>query len=121
MVPAGLACSGTYSPPETQNRHRDQVSLHQKAKKKKKPSLSAATDTNIQKYETFQCLSLQDYPSYTTFGQNQYAQYYSASTYGTYMTSNSVDGTASTAAYQLQDPSAAAAMTTQAAELHPGE
>uniref|UniRef100_A0A3B5AI37 Eyes absent homolog n=1 Tax=Stegastes partitus TaxID=144197 RepID=A0A3B5AI37_9TELE len=47
----------------------------------------------------------QDYPSYTTFGQNQYAQYYSASTYGAYMTSNSVDGTGSTAAYQLQDPS----------------
>ncbi|XP_031726235.1 protein phosphatase EYA4 isoform X9 [Anarrhichthys ocellatus] len=59
----------------------------------------------------------QDYPSYTTFGQNQYAQYYSTSTYGTYMTSNSVDGTGSTAAYQLQDP--APAMTGQAAELHP--
>uniref|UniRef100_A0A671W7D1 Eyes absent homolog n=1 Tax=Sparus aurata TaxID=8175 RepID=A0A671W7D1_SPAAU len=59
----------------------------------------------------------QDYPSYTTFGQNQYAQYYPASTYGTYMTSNSVDGTGSTAAYQLQDP--APAMTGQAAELHP--
>ncbi|XP_075900701.1 protein phosphatase EYA4 isoform X3 [Nelusetta ayraudi] len=61
----------------------------------------------------------QDYPSYTTFGQNQYAQYYSASTYGTYMTSNSVDGTGTTAAYQLQDP--ANVMTAQAAELHPGE
>lgn len=61
----------------------------------------------------------QDYPSYTTFGQNQYAQYYSASTYGTYMTSNSVDGTGSTAAYQLQDPSPA--MTGQATELHPGD
>uniref|UniRef100_A0A3B5AR27 Eyes absent homolog n=1 Tax=Stegastes partitus TaxID=144197 RepID=A0A3B5AR27_9TELE len=61
----------------------------------------------------------QDYPSYTTFGQNQYAQYYSASTYGAYMTSNSVDGTGSTAAYQLQDPSPA--MTGQAAELHPGD
>uniref|UniRef100_A0A7N8WQ06 Eyes absent homolog n=1 Tax=Mastacembelus armatus TaxID=205130 RepID=A0A7N8WQ06_9TELE len=61
----------------------------------------------------------QDYPSYTTFGQNQYAQYYSTSTYGTYMTSNSVDGTGSTAAYQLQDPTPA--MTGQAAELHPGE
>uniref|UniRef100_A0A8C4EC62 Eyes absent homolog n=1 Tax=Dicentrarchus labrax TaxID=13489 RepID=A0A8C4EC62_DICLA len=56
----------------------------------------------------------QEYPSYTTFGQNQYAQYYSASTYGTYMTSNSVDGTGSTAAYQLQDP--APAMTGQASE-----
>ena len=63
-------------------------------------------------------VSPQDYPSYTTFGQNQYAQYYPASTYGTYMTSNSVDGTGSTAAYQLQDP--APAMTGQAAELHPG-
>ncbi|XP_029903062.1 protein phosphatase EYA4 isoform X7 [Myripristis murdjan] len=61
----------------------------------------------------------QDYPSYTAFGQNQYAQYYSASTYGTYMTSNSVDGTGSTAAYQLQDPTPA--MTGQAAELHPGD
>ncbi|XP_043961872.1 eyes absent homolog 4 isoform X4 [Gambusia affinis] len=61
----------------------------------------------------------QDYPSYTTFGQNQYAQYYSPSTYGSYMTSNSVDGTSSTAAYQLQDP--APAMTGQAAEIHPGD
>ncbi|KAM6915410.1 protein phosphatase EYA4 isoform 2-T2 [Xenentodon cancila] len=61
----------------------------------------------------------QDYPSYATFGQNQYAQYYSASSYGTYMTSNSVDGTGSSAAYQLQDPTPA--MTGQAAELHPGD
>ncbi|XP_047244207.1 eyes absent homolog 4 isoform X3 [Girardinichthys multiradiatus] len=61
----------------------------------------------------------QDYPSYTTFGQNQYAQYYSPSTYGSYMTSNSVDGTGSTAAYQLQDP--APAITGQAAEIHPGD
>uniref|UniRef100_A0A8C5N171 Eyes absent homolog n=1 Tax=Gouania willdenowi TaxID=441366 RepID=A0A8C5N171_GOUWI len=59
----------------------------------------------------------QDYPSYT-FGQNQYAQYYPASTYGPYMTSNSVDGTGSTAAYQLQDPPPA--ITGQAAELQPG-
>uniref|UniRef100_A0A669BGJ4 Eyes absent homolog n=1 Tax=Oreochromis niloticus TaxID=8128 RepID=A0A669BGJ4_ORENI len=50
------------------------------------------------------CYFPQDYPSYTTFGQNQYAQYYSTSPYGTYMTSNNVDGTGSTAAYQLQDP-----------------
>lgn len=34
------------------------------------------------------------------------------------MTSNSVDGTGSATAYQLQDPTAA--MTGQAAELHPG-
>ncbi|XP_060046400.1 eyes absent homolog 4 isoform X7 [Erinaceus europaeus] len=49
--------------------------------------------------------SQQDYPSYTAFGQNQYAQYYSASTYGAYMTSNNTaDGTASsTSTYQLQE------------------
>ena len=63
-------------------------------------------------------LHLQEYPSYTTFGQNQYAQYYSASSYGTYMTSNSVDGTGSSSAYQLQE--SAPVMTGQAAELHPG-
>ncbi|XP_066461786.1 eyes absent homolog 4 isoform X10 [Eleutherodactylus coqui] len=46
----------------------------------------------------------QDYPSYTAFGQNQYAQYYSASTYSTYMTpNNTVDGTSSSSTYQLQD------------------
>ncbi|XP_038818638.1 eyes absent homolog 4 [Salvelinus namaycush] len=58
-----------------------------------------------------------DYPSYTTFGQNQYAQYYSASTYGTYMTSNSMDGTGSSSAYQLQDSNPV--MTVQANELQP--
>ncbi|XP_072821998.1 protein phosphatase EYA4 [Vicugna pacos] len=49
--------------------------------------------------------SQQDYPSYTAFGQNQYAQYYSASTYGAYMTSNNTaDGTSSSAStYQLQE------------------
>ncbi|XP_050805582.1 eyes absent homolog 4 isoform X10 [Gopherus flavomarginatus] len=49
--------------------------------------------------------SQQDYPSYTAFGQNQYAQYYSASTYGAYMTSNSTaDGTSSSSStYQLQE------------------
>ncbi|KAM6127101.1 protein phosphatase EYA4 isoform 10-T10 [Pterocles gutturalis] len=49
--------------------------------------------------------SQQDYPSYTAFGQNQYAQYYSASTYGAYMTSNNTaDGTTSSSStYQLQD------------------
>ncbi|XP_073527375.1 protein phosphatase EYA4 isoform X7 [Phyllobates terribilis] len=46
----------------------------------------------------------QDYPSYTAFGQNQYAQYYSASTYSAYMTpNNTVDGTSSSSTYQLQD------------------
>ncbi|XP_076408751.1 protein phosphatase EYA4 isoform X11 [Peromyscus maniculatus bairdii] len=49
--------------------------------------------------------SQQDYPSYTAFGQNQYAQYYPASTYGAYMTSNNAaDGTpSSTSTYQLQE------------------
>ncbi|XP_007945572.2 eyes absent homolog 4 [Orycteropus afer afer] len=49
--------------------------------------------------------SQQDYPSYTAFGQNQYAQYYSASTYGAYMTSNNTaDATSSsTSTYQLQE------------------
>ncbi|XP_021114927.1 eyes absent homolog 4 isoform X2 [Heterocephalus glaber] len=49
--------------------------------------------------------SQQDYPSYTAFGQNQYAQYYSASTYGAYMTSNNTaDCTSSSAStYQLQE------------------
>ncbi|KAH0515038.1 Eyes absent-like protein 4 [Microtus ochrogaster] len=49
--------------------------------------------------------SQQDYPSYTAFGQNQYAQYYSASTYGAYMASNNTaDGTTSSAStYQLQE------------------
>nr|XP_047931708.1 eyes absent homolog 4 isoform X10 [Anser cygnoides] len=49
--------------------------------------------------------SQQDYPSYTAFGQNQYAQYYSASTYGAYMTSNnSADVTSSSSStYQLQE------------------
>uniref|UniRef100_A0A6I8PRZ4 Eyes absent homolog n=1 Tax=Ornithorhynchus anatinus TaxID=9258 RepID=A0A6I8PRZ4_ORNAN len=47
----------------------------------------------------------QEYPSYTAFGQNQYAQYYSASTYGAYMTSNNTaDGTSSSSStYQLQE------------------
>ncbi|XP_048210068.1 eyes absent homolog 4 isoform X6 [Perognathus longimembris pacificus] len=49
--------------------------------------------------------SQQEYPPYTAFGQNQYAQYYSASTYGAYMTSNNTaDGTSSsTSTYQLQE------------------
>ncbi|XP_078255898.1 protein phosphatase EYA4 isoform X6 [Rhinoraja longicauda] len=50
--------------------------------------------------------SHQDYPGYTAFGQNQYAQYYPSATYGTYMTSNdTVDGNSSTSTtYQLQPP-----------------
>ncbi|XP_042332014.1 eyes absent homolog 4 isoform X9 [Sceloporus undulatus] len=49
--------------------------------------------------------SQQDYPSYTAFGQNQYPQYYSPSTYGAYMTSNNTtDGTSSSSStYQLQE------------------
>ena len=62
-------------------------------------------------YLMFKCSSVsihiiylfQDYPSYTAFGQNQYAQYYSASTYWAYMTSiNTADGTSSsTSTYKL--------------------
>nr|XP_040139281.1 eyes absent homolog 4 isoform X12 [Ictidomys tridecemlineatus] len=65
--------------------------------------------------------SQQDYPSYTAFGQNQYAQYYSASTYGAYMTSNNTaDGTSSsTSTYQLQE--SLPGLTSQpGTDLHPG-
>uniref|UniRef100_A0AAY5EAQ6 Eyes absent homolog n=1 Tax=Electrophorus electricus TaxID=8005 RepID=A0AAY5EAQ6_ELEEL len=62
----------------------------------------------------------QEYPAYTAFGQNQYAQYYSASSYGSYMTSNStLDSTGSTSSYQLQEPTPV--ITGQAPELHSGE
>ncbi|XP_076874743.1 LOW QUALITY PROTEIN: protein phosphatase EYA4 [Brachyhypopomus gauderio] len=62
----------------------------------------------------------QEYPGYTAFGQNQYAQYYSASSYGSYMTSNStLDNTGSTSSYQLQEPTPV--ITGQAPELHSGE
>ncbi|XP_027794284.1 protein phosphatase EYA4 isoform X2 [Marmota flaviventris] len=64
--------------------------------------------------------SQQDYPSYTAFGQNQYAQYYSASTYGAYMTSNNTaDGTSSsTSTYQLQE--SLPGLTSQpGTDLHP--
>ncbi|XP_069463763.1 eyes absent homolog 4 isoform X4 [Ambystoma mexicanum] len=66
--------------------------------------------------------SQQDYPSYTTFGQNQYAQYYSASTYGAYMTSNSTtDGTSSSSStYQLQE-TLPGLNSQPATDLHPGE
>uniref|UniRef100_A0A8B9L150 Eyes absent homolog n=1 Tax=Astyanax mexicanus TaxID=7994 RepID=A0A8B9L150_ASTMX len=61
----------------------------------------------------------QEYPSYTAFGQNQYAQYYSASSYGSYMTSNStLDNTGSTSSYQLQEPTPV--ITGQAPELGTG-
>lgn len=66
-------------------------------------------------------LLFQDYPSYTAFGQNQYAQYYSASTYGAYMTSNNTaDGTSSSSTYQLQD--SLPGLTSQpGTDLHSGE
>ncbi|XP_008112759.2 eyes absent homolog 4 isoform X1 [Anolis carolinensis] len=66
--------------------------------------------------------SQQEYPSYTTFGQNQYPQYYSPSTYGAYMTSNNTtDGTSSSSStYQLQD--SLPGLTSQpGTDLHPGE
>ncbi|XP_070413326.1 eyes absent homolog 4 isoform X22 [Equus przewalskii] len=65
--------------------------------------------------------SQQEYPSYTAFGQNQYAQYYSASTYGAYMTSNNTaEGTSSsTSTYQLQE--SLPGLTSQpGTDLHPG-
>ncbi|XP_035294969.1 eyes absent homolog 4 isoform X2 [Cricetulus griseus] len=64
--------------------------------------------------------SQQEYTSYTAFGQNQYAQYYPASTYGAYMTSsNTVDGTSSsTSTYQLQE--SLPGLTSQpGTDLHP--
>ncbi|XP_040285099.1 eyes absent homolog 4 isoform X6 [Bufo bufo] len=63
----------------------------------------------------------QDYPSYTAFGQNQYAQYYSASTYSAYMTpNNTVDGTSSSSTYHLQD--SLSGLTTQpGTDLHSGD
>nr|DBA26675.1 TPA: hypothetical protein GDO54_010905 [Pyxicephalus adspersus] len=66
-------------------------------------------------------LLFQDYPSYTAFGQNQYAQYYSASTYSAYMTpNNTVDGTSSSSTYQLQD--SLSGLTNQAGtDLHSGD
>ncbi|XP_053879646.1 eyes absent homolog 4 isoform X16 [Malaclemys terrapin pileata] len=66
--------------------------------------------------------SQQDYPSYTAFGQNQYAQYYSASTYGAYMTSNNTaDGTSSSSStYQLQE-SLPGLNSQPGTDLHPGE
>ncbi len=68
----------------------------------------------------FIILILQEYPSYTAFGQNQYAQYYSTSSYGPYMTSNSsLDGTGSVSNYQLQESTPI--MTGQAADLNPGK
>uniref|UniRef100_A0A8C2HAI4 Eyes absent homolog n=1 Tax=Cyprinus carpio TaxID=7962 RepID=A0A8C2HAI4_CYPCA len=64
------------------------------------PGLYTSNNSNHGNFTTQQ----QEYPTYTTFGQNQYAQYYSTSSYGSYMTSNSsLDGTGSISTYQLQD------------------
>ncbi|XP_063246117.1 eyes absent homolog 4 isoform X6 [Prinia subflava] len=66
------------------------------------PSSTIYSNNSVSNSTNFS--SQQDYPSYTAFGQNQYAQYYSASTYGAYMTSNNTaDGTSSSSTYQLQD------------------
>ncbi|KAF4075799.1 hypothetical protein AMELA_G00222920 [Ameiurus melas] len=57
----------------------------------------------------------QDYPSYPTFGQGQYAQYYNSSPYTSpYMTSNNTSPTtpSTTATYTLQEPPSA--ITSQA-------
>ncbi|XP_053829090.1 eyes absent homolog 4 isoform X2 [Vidua macroura] len=67
------------------------------------PSSTIYSNNSVSNSTNFSS-SQQDYSSYTAFGQNQYAQYYSASTYGAYMTSNSTtDGTSSSSTYQLQD------------------
>ncbi|XP_016113046.1 eyes absent homolog 4 isoform X3 [Sinocyclocheilus grahami] len=79
------------------------------------PGLYTSNNSNPGNFTT-----QQEYPSYTAFGQNQYAQYYSTSSYGSYMTSNSsLDGTVSVSTYQLQDSTPI--MTGQAADLNPGE
>ncbi|XP_047006120.1 eyes absent homolog 1 isoform X6 [Ictalurus punctatus] len=57
----------------------------------------------------------QEYPSYPTFGQGQYAQYYNSSPYTSpYMTSNNTSPTtpSTTATYTLQEPPSA--ITSQA-------
>ncbi|XP_068866843.1 eyes absent homolog 4 isoform X3 [Aphelocoma coerulescens] len=67
------------------------------------PSSTIYSNNSVSNSTNFSS-SQQEYPSYTAFGQNQYAQYYSASTYGAYMTSNNTaDGTSSSSTYQLQD------------------
>ncbi|XP_051946845.1 eyes absent homolog 4-like isoform X12 [Xyrauchen texanus] len=80
------------------------------------PGLYTSNNSNPGNFTTQQ----QEYPSYTAFGQNQYAQYYSASSYGSYMSSNStLDSTGSVSSYQLQDSTPI--MTGQAADLNAGE
>nr|XP_012420810.1 PREDICTED: eyes absent homolog 1 isoform X4 [Odobenus rosmarus divergens] len=61
--------------------------------------------------------SQQDYPSYPSFGQGQYAQYYNSSPYPAhYMTSSSTSPTtpSTNATYQLQEPPSG--ITSQAGE-----
>ncbi|XP_071404028.1 protein phosphatase EYA4 isoform X7 [Pithys albifrons albifrons] len=85
------------------------------------PSSTIYSNNSVSNSTNFSS-SQQDYPSYTTFGQNQYAQYYSASTYGAYMTSNNTaDGTSSSSStYQLQD--SLPGLTSQpGTDLHSGE
>ncbi|XP_041872947.1 eyes absent homolog 4 isoform X6 [Corvus kubaryi] len=84
------------------------------------PSSTIYSNNSVSNSTSFSS-SQQDYPSYTAFGQNQYAQYYSASTYGAYMTSNNTaDGTSSSSTYQLQD--SLPGLTSQpGTDLHSGE
>ncbi|KAF4796281.1 Eyes absent like protein 4 [Turdus rufiventris] len=86
--------------------------LHQQLKQCQpmpdKPSIQECSNQRstqpIPRQDSPTAYPLTDYSSYTAFGQNQYAQYYSASTYGAYMTSNNTaDGTSSSSTYQLQD------------------
>ncbi|XP_068866845.1 eyes absent homolog 4 isoform X5 [Aphelocoma coerulescens] len=84
------------------------------------PSSTIYSNNSVSNSTNFSS-SQQEYPSYTAFGQNQYAQYYSASTYGAYMTSNNTaDGTSSSSTYQLQD--SLPGLTSQpGTDLHSGE
>ncbi|EMP37393.1 Eyes absent like protein 4 [Chelonia mydas] len=85
------------------------------------PSSTVYANNSVSNSTNFSS-SQQDYPSYTAFGQNQYAQYYSASTYGAYMTSNNTtDGTSSSSStYQLQE-SLPGLNSQPGTDLHPGE
>ncbi|MGH0125529.1 UNVERIFIED_CONTAM: hypothetical protein FKN15_036263 [Acipenser sinensis] len=83
------------------------------------PSSGIYASNNTVSNSTNFSSSQQEYPSYTAFGQNQYAQYYSASTYGAYMTSNSTADGTSSSTYQLQEPPSG--LIGQATELHAGE
>ncbi|XP_030916695.1 eyes absent homolog 4 isoform X7 [Geospiza fortis] len=84
------------------------------------PSSTIYSNNSVSNSTNFSS-SQQDYSSYTAFGQNQYAQYYSASTYGAYMTSNNTaDGTSSSSTYQLQD-SLPGLASQPGTDLHSGE